>query len=379
MKSSSRFVLIFLLLLGLVACGGRSRGSAFPSDTTPPTAPYGLVATPVSSTRIDLSWSPATDDVGVQGYKVFRDGRLLGTANVMIYSDTGLTPSTSHDYRVSAYDAAGNTGPLSQNASAATPASSGGSTYFVDFVSGTDVKSGTSPDAPWKHAPGDANASGNAKRTLKPGDWVLFKGGVVYNGHITVGQSGSEVDGPVVYATAPGWGSGRAILDGTGVASGLDKSLANGILIDHQSYVAIRDLEFRNFGVDHSLPGLWWGAEGITVQDSEQIEITDTFIHDMDDWSTNMTGPNGSGLSVSGSSNVIIRGNEITRTGHTGILIGGGSRIDVHDNDIHDYVVWGMDIVSYPSALSAIQVHDNRFHDLTQYDNLGPHSDYIIV
>ena len=43
-------------------------------DTTPPSTPTGLSATAVSTSEIDLSWTPSTDNVGVAGYQVFRDG-----------------------------------------------------------------------------------------------------------------------------------------------------------------------------------------------------------------------------------------------------------------------------------------------------------------
>src|SRR5262249_25440687 len=41
-------------------------------DTQPPTPPGGLTATAASSTTIALSWSAATDDIGVTGYDVYR-------------------------------------------------------------------------------------------------------------------------------------------------------------------------------------------------------------------------------------------------------------------------------------------------------------------
>ena len=77
-------------------------------DTTPPTVPGGLKATSVSSSQINLSWNASTDNVGVAGYKVFRNGSQIATTTRTSYSDTGLMPSTTYSYAVSAYDAAGN-------------------------------------------------------------------------------------------------------------------------------------------------------------------------------------------------------------------------------------------------------------------------------
>ena len=63
-------------------------------------APTGLAAVVVSSSRIDLSWNPVT---GATGYDVDRDGGIIvtGTASTS-YSDTGLTPATLYSYRVRA-------------------------------------------------------------------------------------------------------------------------------------------------------------------------------------------------------------------------------------------------------------------------------------
>src|SRR3954471_10217017 len=41
-------------------------------DPSAPTAPAGLVAGPASSTSVPLSWQPATDDVGITRYDVWR-------------------------------------------------------------------------------------------------------------------------------------------------------------------------------------------------------------------------------------------------------------------------------------------------------------------
>src|SRR5213592_1023495 len=43
-------------------------------DTTPPSVPTGLTASAVSSSQINLSWVASSDNVGVSGYRVFRDG-----------------------------------------------------------------------------------------------------------------------------------------------------------------------------------------------------------------------------------------------------------------------------------------------------------------
>jgi hypothetical protein len=96
-------------------------------DSTPPTAPASLTATPVSQTRIDLSWPAATDNVGVTGYRVERCTGSGCTTFTEIaqpaglsYSDTTLSAGVTYRYRVRARDAAGNLGPYSPIQSATT-------------------------------------------------------------------------------------------------------------------------------------------------------------------------------------------------------------------------------------------------------------------
>lgn len=90
------------------------------SDTTPPSAPTGLSATIISSSQINLSWTASTDNVGVAGYKVYRNGTQIAAVTTTSYSNTGLSAVTIYTYTVSAYDAAGNNSLQSSSASATT-------------------------------------------------------------------------------------------------------------------------------------------------------------------------------------------------------------------------------------------------------------------
>jgi chitodextrinase len=79
-----------------------------PGDTSPPTIPANLSGSALSSTQVGLSWAPATDNVGVVSYRVLRDGIVIGTPTATSFTDGGLTPATSYQYRVAALDQAGN-------------------------------------------------------------------------------------------------------------------------------------------------------------------------------------------------------------------------------------------------------------------------------
>ncbi|XLS29987.1 fibronectin type III domain-containing protein [Flavobacteriaceae bacterium M23B6Z8] len=91
------------------------------TDTTPPVAPTALTSANTTATATTLSWSAATDDTGVTGYKVYRDGNLMATlGNVLSYDATGLNGSTTYAFTVSAMDAAGNESPVSNVTSVST-------------------------------------------------------------------------------------------------------------------------------------------------------------------------------------------------------------------------------------------------------------------
>ena len=97
------------------------------SDTTAPTVPAQLSASPVSSSQVNLTWAGSSDNVKVSGYHVYRNGSMTGSATTTSYSDAGLNASTPYSYTVCAYDAAGNASGQSASASATTMPSSGGS------------------------------------------------------------------------------------------------------------------------------------------------------------------------------------------------------------------------------------------------------------
>ena len=108
--------------IGLI---GSTGGGTTPTDTTPPSVPS-LTATAVSSSQINLSWTASTDNTGVTGYKIYRNGTYLTTTTSTSYNNTGLTAATAYSYRVSAIDAAGNESSQSTAKSATTLAGTGG-------------------------------------------------------------------------------------------------------------------------------------------------------------------------------------------------------------------------------------------------------------
>ncbi|HLF65153.1 MAG TPA: LamG-like jellyroll fold domain-containing protein, partial [Saprospiraceae bacterium] len=75
-------------------------------DTEAPCAPLNLTAE-VTFTNVQLSWFPATDNVGVVAYNVYQDGVLIATTTNLDLYVSGLAQLTEFVFGVSAVDAAG--------------------------------------------------------------------------------------------------------------------------------------------------------------------------------------------------------------------------------------------------------------------------------
>src|SRR5205814_508605 len=85
----------------------------------PPTS-TGLTAAVAGSgnpSGANLSWSASTDNVGVTGYIVRRNGVQVATPVTTSFADTGLSAATTYSYTVAARDAAGNISPNSTSVS----------------------------------------------------------------------------------------------------------------------------------------------------------------------------------------------------------------------------------------------------------------------
>lgn len=93
------------------------------TDTVAPTAPT-LSASGTTSTSTNLSWSGATDAVGVTGYDVYQGASLIGSTASTTYTVNSLSPSTTYSFTVRAKDAAGNISTASNTATVTTLAGS---------------------------------------------------------------------------------------------------------------------------------------------------------------------------------------------------------------------------------------------------------------
>ena len=109
MKRIGILLIVLALIVAMTGCTVVSpSGGPVP---TPPAPPTGLTCEAVSSSQIDLSWDAST---GAEGYYVYRcegtdctPSTQIHTASVTSWSDTGLSPSTTYRYSVTAYNEAG--------------------------------------------------------------------------------------------------------------------------------------------------------------------------------------------------------------------------------------------------------------------------------
>ena len=107
-------------------------------DTTPPTEPSAVSAQWASDqSQANVSWNAANDNVGVSGYRIFRNGTMIATVagDTTTYADLTGSPYDKYFYSVESVDAQGNVSSIT-SPTAATVAS--GLPVFQDgFETGT--------------------------------------------------------------------------------------------------------------------------------------------------------------------------------------------------------------------------------------------------
>ena len=77
--------------------------------------------TAVAANTVALAWDAATDNVGVTGYTVFRNGTQVASVSGTSYTDTSVAASTTYSYTVQAFDAAANMSAVSSALAVTTP------------------------------------------------------------------------------------------------------------------------------------------------------------------------------------------------------------------------------------------------------------------
>jgi chitodextrinase len=346
----------------ITATSGGTSGSATvtvtggpppPPDATPPSTPQNLTAVAAGATQVNLSWSASTDNVGVTGYRVFRNGGQVGAPTGTSFQDDGVSASTTYSYTVAAVDAAGNVSPQSSPATATTSSTSTGgalpvrlaqSTGAVFYVApnGSNTNAGTI-DAPWQTIQ-------KALNTLQPGQKAYVRAGT-YREALTMSRAGT-VAAAITIEAYPGE---QPIIDAELVRRPLviqssgayfrikgfildrDCCTSGGHIDVYGHHIEIIDNEMRNgkgkgVYVDEQshhvhIIGNWihhnWtiGGQqdhGIYLQGDDHL-VANNVIHDH---------PDGFGIQAydKGARYVIVN-NTVTNNGHSGIVVGGSGGV----------------------------------------------------
>lgn len=108
-------------------------------DSTSPSVPSNVNAVPYTNGTVALSWSAATDNVGVTAYRIYRDGQQIAQVSGLSHNDTGRVSQAQYSYQISALDQAGNQSALSPAVSVQIPAPPAqGTVVNVRITNGND-------------------------------------------------------------------------------------------------------------------------------------------------------------------------------------------------------------------------------------------------
>jgi hypothetical protein len=146
----------------------QARTSDAALDGMAPAAPTALRANPLSASQVELTWTAATDNVGVTGYRVERcvDGACQEAVQVQgsvgqAITLSGLNPSTAYTFRVRAVDEEGNLSPASDSVSFTTSAKPP-----AEFVPPSDGTLPVEPDAAGSMTPSALAANASVAGTI---------------------------------------------------------------------------------------------------------------------------------------------------------------------------------------------------------------------
>lgn len=169
------------------------------NDVTPPPTPTNLRTTQVLDGSITLAWDASIDNVATTGYKLYRDGSLVGTAAGTSYTDTPLVPATSYSYSVKAYDAANNVSPASAGLNTQTAYDTTPPTVPSNLI--TTTKTDSTVSLSWNAATDQIGVTGYD--VYRDGAMIISTAGTTYT------DSGLAVDTSYTYRVRAHDGSGN--------------------------------------------------------------------------------------------------------------------------------------------------------------------------
>jgi chitodextrinase len=154
------------------------------ADTQAPTVPTGLAKTGGTDSSVSVSWNASTDNVGVTGYGVYRDGASVASTSSTSFTLTSLACGTTYSISVDSFDLAGNRSAkatISVATNACPPPPPGGASLYLS-PSGSDSNSCT------QSAP--CRTIDRAYDLAQPGQTVAMAAGTYGGGTISGTKSG---------------------------------------------------------------------------------------------------------------------------------------------------------------------------------------------
>ncbi len=196
--------------------GATPANASWTVDTTPPSVPTGLSATAISSTQVDLAWVGSSDNTGVTGYDIYRNGTLLTTTTGTgtTYSDTSATAAKLYSYTVDARDGAGNvSGQSSPPTTVTTPSGPSGPALVQAAGSSTTTVTLPAPSTPGDLLVLSASALTGATKPIT----AVSDGKNTWTKVMAKYVSGANSDGELWYA--PNAASVRSVTVTTGATT----------------------------------------------------------------------------------------------------------------------------------------------------------------
>jgi chitodextrinase len=95
--------------------------SGGPTDSSPPTNPAGLAQMGATENSVSVVWNPSSDDTGVAGYGLYRNGASAGSSSVASATLSGLVCGTTYTIGVDAFDGAGNRSGITTTSAQTSP------------------------------------------------------------------------------------------------------------------------------------------------------------------------------------------------------------------------------------------------------------------
>jgi uncharacterized protein YjdB len=362
-----------------------------PPDGTPPSIPQNVNAVAMGPTQVNLTWSASSDNVGVTGYRVLRNGSQVGAPAAPAFQDVGVAPATTYSYTVVAVDAMGNVSPPSAAVSVTTPSLGGGgniggalparmalSTGAIFYVApnGSNSNPGTLA-SPWQTIQ-------HALNTLQAGQKAQVRAGT-YREALRMNRAGTA-SAPITIEAFPGE---QPIIDGEHtrrplvVESGGAYFRIKGFILDRDCctsgghidvyghHIEIVDNEMRNgrgkgvytdegssnvhiIGnwIHHNVTAGGQQDHGLYMQGNDHF-IANNVIHDH---------PDGFGIQIyDRGSRMIVVNNTVTNNGHSGIVVGGSggvSNITIRNNILANNNSFGVQMdSSCPTSSVVIDVN----------------------